>query len=309
MKPWQTTVATFLDAQAAEQSAAANTIAAYARDLRDFCEWCETKKHDLFELGKPDIEAYLIGLDSQGLAKATRARRLSAIRQLFRFLYEEGRRKDNPALRMQGPGRSKSLPKTLGEDQVSALLDAAAKTGRNAAEKARNACLMEILYATGMRVSELVSLPVAAVRGDPRFLLVMGKGGKERLVPLSGPAREATIGWLSYRDRDDALAQKKGKPASPFLFPSHGKLGHLTRHGFYVALKEFAVAAGVSPATVTPHVLRHAFATHLLAHGADLRTIQTLLGHADLSTTEIYTHVLDERLNELVLEHHPLSKK
>jgi integrase/recombinase XerD len=309
MTAWQRTVATFLDAQAAEQGAATNTIAAYARDLRDFCEWCEAKGQVLQSIGKPEIETYLIGLDAQGLAKATRARRLSAVRQLFRFLYEEGHRTDNPALRIQGPGRTKSLPKTLGEDDVTALLDAAAKTGRNPAERARNSCLMEILYATGMRVSELVSLPVAAVRGDPRFILIMGKGGKERLVPLSGPARQAIADWLIFRDRDDRLNQKKGRNASVFLFPSHGKLGHITRHGFYVALKDFAVKAGVSPAAVTPHVLRHAFATHLLANGADLRTIQTMLGHADLSTTEIYTHVLDERLQKLVLDHHPLSKK
>jgi integrase/recombinase XerD len=168
---------------------------------------------------------------------------------------------------------------------------------------------MEVLYATGMRVTELVSLPVAAVRGDPRMLLIRGKGGKERMVPLSSPARAAIADWLAVRDRDEDLARvEKGVPPSRFLFPSRGKEGHLTRHRFYGLIKELAVAAGVSPGKVTPHTLRHAFATHLLARGADLRSIQTLLGHADVATTEIYTHVLDERLKELVLEHHPLAK-
>lgn len=306
---WQRTVGAFLDAQAAEQGASTNTIEAYARDLRDFCTWLDGKKLVLTGFGKPDIEAYMIDLDASGLAQATRARRLSAVRQLCRFMFEEGMRKDNPALRIKGPGREKKLPKTLSEDDVSALLEAAAETGRNTGEKLRNACLMELLYATGLRVTELVSLPVAALRGDPRFLLVRGKGGKERLVPLSGPARDAVQKWLAHRDRDEELAVKKGGQASQYLFPSRGKSGHLTRHGFYVALKEFAVKAGISPASVTPHVLRHAFATHLLANGADLRSIQTLLGHADLSTTEIYTHVLDERLNQLVLRHHPLARR
>ena len=167
---------------------------------------------------------------------------------------------------------------------------------------------MQLLYATGMRVSELVSLPVSAARGDPRMLLILGKGGKERMVPLSGEAREALAIWLEERDKDENKKQKKGLPASKFLFPSRGKLGHITRHRFYALIKELAVAGGVSPDKVTPHTLRHAFATHLLANGADLRSIQVLLGHADVATTEIYTHVLDERLKELVLDHHPLAK-
>lgn len=169
--------------------------------------------------------------------------------------------------------------------------------------------MMEVLYATGMRVSELVTLPVSAARGDPRMLLVMGKGGKERMVPLSPPARAALASWLDVRDAAEDAARSKGAKPSRFLFPSTGKDGHLTRHRFHGLIKDIAVVAGVSPETVTPHRLRHAFATHLLAHGADLRAIQTLLGHADVSTTEIYTHVLDERLKELVLSHHPLAKK
>jgi integrase/recombinase XerD len=167
---------------------------------------------------------------------------------------------------------------------------------------------MELLYATGMRVSELVALPVSAARGDPRMLLVLGKGGKERMVPLSPPAREALAVWLKLRDQAEGSARAKGGAPSRFLFPSRGVQGHLTRHRFYLLIKELAVAGGVSPSKVTPHTLRHAFATHLLANGADLRSIQTLLGHADVATTEIYTHVLDERLSELVHDHHPLMR-
>jgi len=188
------------------------------------------------------------------------------------------------------------------------LLTAARDHGRTATERTRNTCLVELLYATGMRVTELVSLPVSAVRGDPRMLLIRGKGDKERMVPLSTPARAAMTDWLAVRDAEEEAARIRGKPASRFLFPSRGKLGHLTRNRFYLLIKEIAVAGGVSPDKVTPHTLRHAFATHLLAGGADLRAIQTLLGHADLATTEIYTHVLDARLKELVEDHHPLMK-
>jgi len=302
-------IATFLEAQAAELDAARNTQLAYARDLNDFAGWLETRKRGLADAMRPDIEAYLIHCDAQGLARATRARRLSAIRQLYRFVFEESWRADNPAIQIRGPGREKSLPKTLSVPEVDRLLDAARQHGRNQADRLRNICLMELLYATGMRVSELVSLPVAAARGDPRMLLIRGKGGKERMVPLSPPARAALAAWITCRDQaQEAAKAKNGGTASRFLFASRGKSGHLTRHRFYMLIKEFAVLGGVSPAKVTPHTLRHAFATHLLANGADLRSIQTLLGHADVSTTEIYTHVLDERLKELVLDHHPLAR-
>ncbi len=298
----------FLEAQAAELGAAHNTLMAYARDLDDYRIWLDTEGQSLAQAGQSDVEAYLVWCDAQGLAQATRARRLSAIRQFYRFACEEKLREDNPAIRIKGPGRSRKLPKTLSEAEVDALLDAARNSARSLRDRCRNTCLMEVLYATGMRVSELVSLPVAAARGDPRMLLIKGKGGKERMVPLSSSARDALGLWLKLRDEADEAAQAKGAPASSFLFPSSGKLGHLTRHRFYVLIKELAVFAGVSPAKVTPHTLRHAFATHLLAHGADLRAIQTLLGHADVATTEIYTHVLDERLSELVMEHHPLAR-
>lgn len=301
-------IETFLEAQAAELDAAVNTRLAYARDLKDFAAWCGPRKLDLVTVRQDDIEGYLIDLDAQGLSRATRARRLSAIRQFYRFAFEEGWRSDNPAIRIKGPGRDKRLPKTLTEDEVDRLLEASRETGR-AEDRVRNTCLMELLYATGMRVSELVSLPVQAARGDPRMLLVRGKGGKERMVPLSPPARAAMVEWLALRDRSEDIERKeKGTAASRFLFPSRGVSGHLTRHRFYGMIKEFSVAAGISPAKVTPHTLRHAFATHLLARGADLRAIQTLLGHADVATTEIYTHVLDERLKALVLEKHPLAR-
>ncbi|WP_212523241.1 site-specific tyrosine recombinase XerD [Actibacterium sp. MT2.3-13A] len=296
-------IQTFLEAQAAELDAAQNTLLAYARDLKDFAGWLNGR--DLATASRAQIEGYLVHCDAQGLARATRARRLSAIRQLYRFAYEEGWRADNPALQIKGPGKAKRLPKTLSHAEVDRLLEAAAQ-GRDAL---RNACLMQLLYATGMRVSELVGLPAAAARGNPRMLLIRGKGGKERMVPLSPPAQAALAAWLARRDEAEDAAKAEGRPASRFLFPSRGKEGHLTRHRFYALVKELALAGGVDPAKVTPHTLRHAFATHLLEGGADLRAIQTLLGHADISTTEIYTHVLDERLKALVLEHHPLARE
>ncbi len=304
-QPMTRWVQVFLEAQAAELDAATNTQLAYARDLQDFAGWLAPKALHFNTATRDHIESYLIDCEAEGLAKSTRARRLSAIKQLYRFAFEEGWRDENPAIQIKGPGREQRLPKTLSVQEVDRLLDAARNTPR---EALRNACLMELLYATGMRVTELVSLPVSAARGDPRMLLVRGKGDKERLVPLSPPARDALATYLQARDAAEDAARQDGKPASKFLFPSRGKSGHLTRHRFFGLIKEFAVAGGVSPAKVTPHTLRHAFATHLLAGGADLRSIQTMLGHADVATTEIYTHVLAERLKELVLDHHPLAK-
>lgn len=336
----------FLDAIRAERNAADNTVLAYGRDLQGFAEFLTRHKiAALADVTTADIEAFLVSLDQAGMGRSTRARKLSAIRQFFAFAYQDGLRADNPAQKLRGPGKAQALPKTLTEEEVDRLLDAAAVTGRSEADRRRNDCLMQMLYATGMRASELVSLPVAAVRGDPRMVLVRGKGGKERMVPLSPPARAALARWLACRDGEDAGPEDAGgedagekdagddgrqaksapsRPSrrgtkehqatrgrngadSPFLFPSAGKSGHLTRVRFYTLIKQIAANAGIDPAKVSPHTLRHAFATHLLAHGADLRTIQTLLGHADVSTTEIYTHVLDERLRELVLAHHPLA--
>ncbi|WP_370402670.1 tyrosine recombinase [Sulfitobacter sp. JB4-11] len=301
-------ISAFLEAQAAELGAATNTQLAYGRDLKDFQHYLTTQDQDFATAGRADVENYLVHCDAQGLAKSTRARRLSAIKQLYRFAFEEGLRTENPAIQISGPGQDKRLPKILSEAEVDRLLEAARNSGRSLADQTRNTCLMELLYATGMRVSELVSLPISATRGDPRLLLITGKGGKERMVPLSPPARAALTDWLVERDRMDEAVRAKRLPVSRFLFPSRGKSGHLTRHRFYLLIKEFAVDAGVEPGKVTPHTLRHAFATHLLANGADLRAIQTMLGHADVATTEIYTHVLEERLSELVLDHHPLAR-
>lgn len=301
-------ISSFAEAQLAEQGAAENTRLSYGRDLIDFSDFLTARAADFETATRKHVEEYLIRCEAEGLAQSTRARRLSSIKQLFRFAFEESWRADNPAIQIKGPGRAKRLPKILTEDEVSRLLDAARRTGRTPSERLRNTALMELLYATGMRVTELVSLPVAAVRGDPRMILVRGKGGKERMVPLSPPARTALIEWLDAWGADQEAARTKGVKPSTFLFPSRGKDGYLTRVSFYQTIKTFAVAAGISADKVTPHTLRHAFATHLLANGADLRAIQTLLGHADLSTTEIYTHVLDTRLKELVLGHHPLAK-
>jgi integrase/recombinase XerD len=305
-QPMMHWIQSFLEAQAAELDAATNTQLGYARDLKDFAGWLDRRGRHFADAERDNVEDYLIGCEAQGLAAATRARRLSAIKQLYRFAFEEGWRDDNPAIQVKGPGKAKRLPKTLSVEQVGALLAAARESPRDAI---RNTCLMELLYATGMRVTELVTLPVAAARGTPQMLLVRGKGGKERLVPLSPPARQAMADWLTARDAAEDDARVKGKPPSAFLFPSRAKAGHMTRQSFFNLIKDLAVQAGVSPDAVTPHTLRHAFATHLLAGGADLRAIQTMLGHADVATTEIYTHVLDERLSELVLEHHPLSRK
>lgn len=288
----------FLDAMRAERGAAANTVSAYARDLALYADHVSARGRGLTTAGRAEVESWLADAAAEGLAPATRARRLSAARQLHRFLYQDGWRADDPAARIAGPKAARALPKTLSVAEAEAMIGRAEEAGPRAA------CLMELLYATGMRVSELVSLPAAAARGDPRMLLVRGKGGKERMVPLSAPAREALARWLTARD----AAEKDGRSkASPFLFPSRGAKGHLTRAGFFEIVKGLAAAAGIDPARVSPHTLRHAFASHLLANGADLRVIQQLLGHADISTTEIYTHVQEERLRALVLEKHPLA--
>jgi len=295
----------FLEAMQAEQDAAANTLMAYARDLADFTGFLDRRNIRPETATRGDIESYLVALDARGLAVATRARRLSAIRQLFRFAFLEGWRTDDPAALISGPKRGRHLPAILSESDVDALLEAARNFGRNDRERCRNTCLMELLYATGLRVSELVGLPVSATRGDPRMILVRGKGGRERMVPLTPAARAALRAWLEIRD----AAQPAGPGASRFLFPSRGKSGHLGREAFFMTVRKMATQAGLEAKSVSPHTLRHAFATHLLANGADLRAIQILLGHADVATTEIYTHVLEERLRALVLEKHPLAEK
>ncbi len=301
-------IGAFLDAARAERGAAQNTVLAYGRDLLDFSAFCRARSVEFIAATRDDIHDYLIAAQAEGLTAATRARRLSAIKQMFRFAAEEGWRQDNPALRIPGPGAKAALPKTLNETEIAAILTAAAEYGATQTERLRNLCLVELLYATGLRVSELLTLPADALRGDPEMILVKGKGGKERMVPLSAPARRIGRAWLAQWQADADALRACGKAVPKFLFPAPHKGAHMSRQYFFLLIKAIAAAGGVPPDRVSPHTLRHAFATHLLAHGADLRVIQTLLGHAGLATTEIYTHVLDESLKNLVLTHHPLAK-
>ena len=296
----------FLDMIATERAASRHTLDAYRRDLEDYTAFLASEGRDAVTAGTDDVRGYLAALARRHLAPASVARRLSAIRQLHRFLYAEGKRKDDPAAVLEGPRRGRPLPKVLSIDDVTRLLDAAHAAAGNAqvrpAEQLRAvrlACLLEVLYATGLRVSELVTLPASAARGE-EMLFVRGKGGKERLVPLGDAARRAMRAYLDLR-------KEAGAAASRWLFPSFGESGHVTRQHVGRELKELAAHAGLNPAKVSPHVLRHAFASHLLANGADLRVVQALLGHADVSTTQIYTHVLDERLKSLVRDLHPLT--
>jgi integrase/recombinase XerD len=289
----------FLDMLAAERGAAANTIEAYRRDLYAFAAHLALRGASPATADGDAVRGYIQGLGAAGLATATTARKLSSLRQFYGFLAAEGMRDDDPTTAIDSPARGRPLPKTLGEDEVEALFAAARDHQGPAA--LRLTALLEILYATGLRVSELVGLPCSALTNDGTFLLVAGKGGKERLVPLSDPARAALEAWMAWR------ATAADGPGPRWLFPSRSQAGHLTRQRFAQMLKALAAEAGLDPRKVSPHVMRHAFASHLLAHGADLRSVQRLLGHADISTTEIYTHVLEDRLRRLVGEHHPLA--
>ena len=291
----------FLEMLSAERGASANTLAAYRRDLEQYAAFLAGRGAEAAGADSQAIRDYLAGLAGRGLSAATSARRLSSLRQFYRFLFDEGVRADDPSATIDSPRRPRPLPKVLSEDEVERLLDAARM--RKGPEGIRLVALLEVLYATGLRVSELVGLPLSALAGDPRVLLVRGKGDKERLVPLGEPAKAALAVYRGTRDR----FLPEGE-SSKWLFPSRGRSGHLTRRRFGQLLKELAVLADISPAKVSPHVLRHAFASHLLAHGADLRAVQRMLGHADIATTQIYTHVLDERLKSLVRENHPLAR-
>ena len=305
-------IALFLDMLAAEQGASANTLAAYQRDLEDLSRFVTQRKQTLKDIGTDGLRDYLSELDSRGFKPASAARRLSALRHFFRFLMAETLRKDDPAAILTGPKRGRPLPKVLSIADVDRLLacakqaiDAALDRPAEKLRASRLACLLEILYATGLRVSELVALPQSAARRDARMIVVRGKGDKERLVPLNEAARLAMSAYLAAMDATKGA--QKPAPASKWLFPSFGDSGHLTRQHFARELKELAQHAGLSPKAVSPHVLRHAFASHLLHNGADLRIVQTLLGHSDISTTQIYTHVVEERLKSLVRDLHPLA--
>jgi len=302
-------VENFLEMMAAERGATANTLAAYRRDLTHFREHLETHGHALESVRPRQISDYLKAIAAEGLAATSRARRLSSIRQLYRFLVAEGALDEDPATGFAGPRRERPLPKVLSVAEVELLLETASARiatcdGRDRIRALRLKALLEVLYATGMRVSELVELPRSVLTGDDRILTIKGKGGRERIVPLNAAAREALAAYLSRGTEESDTPAVRSK----YLFPSRAAEGHLTRQRLGQELKELAQGAGIDPERVSPHVLRHAFASHLLDRGADLRAVQQLLGHADISTTQIYTHVLEERLRQLVLEHHPLAK-
>lgn len=286
----------FLEMMAAERGASLRTVEAYRRDLEDVDAFLKAQAKELHKVKRADLEAYMHTVVQNHLSAKTQSRRLSAIREFYRFLYSEDIIKKNPADYLLSPKVGKSLPKYLSESEIGRLLDVAAHKNR------RMKTLLEVLYASGMRVSELVSLPVSSVLKDANSITVIGKGNKERIVPLNEIARQALDQWLMLRE----LLLKKGR-TNKWLFPSRSSSGHLTRDGFFKALKEIAVEAGISPERVSPHVFRHSFASHLIAHDADLRSVQKMLGHADIATTEIYTHVLEDRLKKTLEKSHPLA--
>ena len=296
-----TLIEAFLDMMSAERGASRNTIAAYRRDLLDF-----SLKNDLKRCGREEVKRYLASLSSSGLSASSQARKLSSLRQFFGFLYAEGMRKDDPTSAIDAPKRTRPLPKVLSRDDVEALIEAA--RAKDGADGLRLVCIVEMLYAAGLRVSELVELPLASVRGKHGFLIVRGKGNKERLAPLGPSARAAVDAYLAVRDAF-LPESSRGRAAERHLFPSRAAEGHLTRGRCHQMLKELAIKAGIDPGKLSPHVLRHAFATHLVEGGADLRSVQTMLGHADIATTQIYTHVASERLTQVMEAAHPLSRR
>ena len=308
-------ISLFLDMLAAEQGAGPNTLDAYRRDLTDFQEFLGRNGQSFAGAETQALRDYLADLDSRGFKSSSVARRLSAMRHLFRFLLNERIRSDDPAAILSGPKRGRGLPKVLSISDVDRMLTRAKELTQAPKTSAlqqlramRLYCLLEVLYATGLRVSELVALPLSASRRDARMIVVRGKGDKERLVPLNQPSRQAMADYLAAMEALKS-EKKKNAAASKWLFPSFGESGHLSRQHFARDLKELAAASGLAPRLVSPHVLRHAFASHLLHNGADLRIVQTLLGHTDISTTQIYTHVVEERLKSLVRDLHPLGEK
>ena len=299
----------FIEMMSAERGAAANTLSAYERDLADYSDFLAGKRVSIASADSQNIRDYLSFLTRSNMAASSQARKLSALRQIYRFMYSDGLREDDPTGSIDSPKAGRPLPKIMSEADVDHLLmmaEQAVETSKTPAAKLRHArmhALLELLYATGLRVSELVSLPIAATKKDTRFLLVTGKGNKERLVPLGEKAKQAVAFYLDILGASKKSALLKQK----WLFPSSGELGHLTRQHFARDLKSLASSAGLQADKISPHVLRHAFASHLLQNGADLRAVQQLLGHTDISTTQIYTHVLEERLRELVETAHPLA--
>jgi integrase/recombinase XerD len=293
----------FLEMMAVERAAAKNTITAYGKDLADASGFLVGRGRDLGDASAEDIEAYFAALGARGLSPATASRRRAAVRQFYRFVLGEGWRTDDPSRRVDAPKRGRPLPKVLSRDEVDRII--AAASARDGAQGLRIGCVVELIYASGLRISELTALPLAALARDPAYLMVTGKGGKDRLAPLNDAARTAVKAYLEVRK----TFLPKGDLANPWLFPSRGKAGRMTPRRFAQLLDEAAADAGIDPARVSPHVLRHAFATHLLEGGADLRVVQKLLGHADIATTQIYTHVAGDRLAQVVASKHPLSRK
>lgn len=301
-------IESFLDSLAAERNAAENTLLAYRRDLADAAGHL-LRHHNglaLSDAREDELRCYLRSLAVH--SAKTQARRLSALRQFFRFLASEGLSGEDPTRGLDSPKLARSLPKGLSEEEAGRLLDVVSRRGDD--EGARLAAMIELLYSSGLRVSEMVGLPLASVLFERGFVQVKGKGGKERLVPIGEPALKALRGWIERRKiRETTRARQRGAKSSPYLFPSRSGTGHLTRQRFFQLIKEAGVQAGIAPERLSPHVLRHSFATHLLEHGADLRSVQAMLGHADLATTQIYTHVTSRRLRETLEKHHPLSAK
>lgn len=299
-------IALFLDMMTVDRAAAANTLKNYGRDLERFASFVRRRNETLLTAGADDIAAFLETLEAEGLAASTAALKCSALRQFYIFLYAENHRGDNPTVAIERPKTRRPLPKVLTEEEAARLVETAVGPG---AKALRLRAMVELLYSAGLRVSELVSLPLTAAERGGDALLVRGKGGKERLAPVGGPARRALKDYLAVR-REFLARNRDGEPApSRFLFPSRGGTGHVTAARFAQLIKELAIKAGIAPERVSPHVLRHAFATHLLSGGANLRAVQSMLGHADITTTEIYTHVAQERLKGLVFSAHPLAKK
>jgi integrase/recombinase XerD len=309
MKPADNTLfESFLDMMGAERGASINTLSAYRRDLVDFSGHRAAGGGSAGSATRDDIKSYLGALSRSGVSGSTQARRLSALRQFFGFLYAEGNRKDDPTDAIEAPKRQRPLPKTLSHEDLNALIEAARSRSENSAEGTRLLCMIEILYASGLRVSELMTLPLSAARPRDGFLLVRGKGDKERLAPLNNAARVAITDYLAVRDEFLPRGARRSH-AERFLFPSRGAEGHITRRRCHQMLKELAHSANLDPDKLSPHVLRHAFATHLVEGGADLRSVQTMLGHADIATTQIYTHVAKDRLARVVEDAHPLSRR
>jgi integrase/recombinase XerD len=292
----RSSLAPFLEMMAVERGASRHTVAAYRNDLGAWQAFLRQREATEVTASEDDVRAFIRATAEAGMKSATQARRLAALRQFHQFLHLEGKRPDDPTLTVEGPKRERSLPRVLTEEEMEALL--AAARAKEGPEGIRLTCLLELAYASGLRVSELVGLTLSAFTPDRTALLVCGKGSKERMVPVGRFAREALLRWLEIRPTD-----RKHR-----LFPSNGASGHLTRQHVLYLLKRLAPEAGIDPERISPHVLRHAFATHLLAHGADLRAVQTMLGHADIATTQIYTHVRPERLAAVVAEHHPLAR-